>query len=197
MSSNLLNFTDKASRRAETWLTSERELLPDAEAQVLLAARLQEAFEVSADDAETGLAVDGVVDDAVPRDDLVVRAGDYCTATVEANNGPRGQCDFAKIVPNRLRDRLPVPSQFCISTVRLTTCRPHLAKTRPARSRMVRVVMPTDLTAAIGQRRAQRLFAVQDEGLVLLVPALIGLISVLLALRNPSVAAAIILTGLQ
>jgi hypothetical protein len=57
--------------------------------------------------------------------------------------------------------------------------------------------MPTDLSFALGQRRAESRFAVQDEIILLLVPALFGLVSVLLAVRNPAFACALILGGLQ
>jgi hypothetical protein len=57
--------------------------------------------------------------------------------------------------------------------------------------------MPTDLAAAIGRRTAEDVSAAQDEKLALLLPALFGFISVLLAVRSPAVAAALILVGLQ
>lgn len=57
--------------------------------------------------------------------------------------------------------------------------------------------MPTDLAVAIGRRRAERLSAAQDEKLVLLAPALVGLVSALLAVRCPAVACALILVGLH
>ena len=57
--------------------------------------------------------------------------------------------------------------------------------------------MPTDLTGAIKRRRAERVFAAQDEMLLLLVPSLFALVSALLAMRSPTVACALILVGLQ
>lgn len=57
--------------------------------------------------------------------------------------------------------------------------------------------MPTDLAVAIGRRRAERVFAAQDEMLLLLAPALFALVSAMLAMRNPAIACALILVGLQ
>ena len=57
--------------------------------------------------------------------------------------------------------------------------------------------MPTDLAIAIEQRRAERVFATQDDLLVLLAPVLFGILSMLLAIRSPAIACALILVGLQ
>lgn len=57
--------------------------------------------------------------------------------------------------------------------------------------------MPTDLAVAIRDKQAARQSAAQDQWLVLIGPALFGLLSMLLAAQNPDVAAAIVLMGLQ
>lgn len=56
--------------------------------------------------------------------------------------------------------------------------------------------MPTDIAAAIGRRRAERLFVVRDELLLIVGAALVGVVSALLAMQNRAFACAFNLAGL-
>lgn len=57
--------------------------------------------------------------------------------------------------------------------------------------------MPTDLSLAIGRRRADRLSAVRNETLLVVALSLFGFVNAVLAVRNPAIACALILVGSQ